>query len=1826
MTTLHLRAFLFAAVITFFSLAFPTSTLAQVIGVAPAQNALGISADTSIVVTFSEDMAATTIDDTTFAAWGQQSGVHKGAINYNAGLKQATLTPATPFALGEVVSVALTNDIFTSASQRLNKFAWQFTTAANPSTGKFTASTDLATGRTPWSVAAADLDGDLDADLAVASKDNNVVSIFKNLGAGVFSAKVDYTVSRPSVVITADFDNDGDVDLAVTSTFDAAVCILKNNGDGTFQPRQNYNVGTDPRGMAASDLDGDGDLDLAVANLELYSVSILKNNGAGVFQNRQDYQLTGKALTISAADLDNDGDNDLAVSNLDNSKLFVLFNNNDATFQPFQQLTVGGAPHAVVAADFDHDGDVDLGTGNKTNSFSLLKNNGNGTFQASQDYPLQGGGKWAVAADVDGDNDIDVAAANFNTNAVSILKNNGDATFQPYSDYAITKNPYSIFAADLDGDGDVEVMTANPTQNGVSILFNRGTVSSKTSTIDFGSTYIGFPEEESFYFYNETPNGINITDVTSSSAKFSIPGNKNFSLAAGDSAKIDLQYAPATASNDTGTTKIFATGFPTQKVFLRGVGVFPSAIIKVSPSSLSFGNASLNKAADLIFNISNNGVLALNVLNITQANPNFTLLSGTTFTIPPGQTQSLAVRFMPPFLGSQTDTLKIYNDDPNSALVRMPLSASGVATLLPEISTQPVELKFDSVYVGVSANLTLRVYNRGAATLSLTNIVSTDKRFTVTTSTAATLAPDDSHTVNVKFSPNQLGLQEGLLNITSNDANENPLSLRLNGIGKATPAPALSKVTPTSGNRLQALSVGFKGNNFIAGVTNVNVGADIVLNSVTVHGADSLTANITIGVNAAPGGRDFFVMNSGPGGGVSASKTFSVNNPAPVLSQINPAAGNRLQTLTAGFKGANFISGVSTINAGTSFTIKNMTVHRSDSLSASITIAANTVLGGRNFSITNSGPGGGTSSHQIFTVANPAPALTALAPATGIRGQTIDVLFSGTNFISGVTSVNVATGIKVNSITVNSPTSVTANLTIGYNTPTGPANFSVTNAAPGGGISANQIFNVKNPSPGATNLAPAMGNLLQTLNLGFKGANFIQGVSGVNMGPEVTVNSVTVQRLDSLTANVTIGAKALTGTRNVSVFNGEPGGGISGNLQFTINKPVPALTQINPASGNRLQTLDLGCKGNNFIEGVTAVNVGPGILINTLAVHRADSLTVNVTIAENAATGSRNFSVTNGPPGGGVSQPKPFSVNNPIPTLLRLTPASANRLQTLNVGCKGTNFISGVSSVNAGAGVTTNNVIVHRSDSLTANITVAANAVTGPRNFSVTNGGPGGGTSGTQTFSVGNSVPILTSINPASGLRTQTLNVGCKGNNFINGITTVNIGVDININSITIHRVDSLTANLTIANNATTGARPFTVTNSGIGGGTSAGMDFTVIDPTPTLTKINPVSGGRLQTLEVGFKGANFSPSLTSISVGPNITLNNMTIHRPDSLTANITIEPTATPGPRDFVVTNFDPVFSARQTFTVNNPAPSLTKIEPARASRSQQLEVNLTGTNFINKLTVLNAGPGIVINFLIVSSATSITTNLTVLPTATRGEHKISVSNGAPGGGVSGELTFMVLNTEPTKPRLLQPAQNQLVPLAKPFQPLKFLWSRSFDRDFEDTLKYAINVKGGGLDTTFMGIKDTTVAVNILPRLKVATEYAWQVLVSDGEVTLSWPDQLIFKTSNTITAVQERDRLIPSEYRLEQNYPNPFARPDRFTETTFKYQLPKETLVTLKIYDILGQEVITLVDQRQAPGYYQAAWNGRNARGEVAPGGVYFYRLQAGDFSRVMKMTLVR
>lgn len=102
---------------------------------------------------------------------------------------------------------------------------------------------------------------------------------------------------------------------------------------------------------------------------------------------------------------------------------------------------------------------------------------------------------------------------------------------------------------------------------------------------------------------------------------------------------------------------------------------------------------------------------------------------------------------------------------------------------------------------------------------------------------------------------------------------------------------------------------------------------------------------------------------------------------------------------------------------------------------------------------------------------------------------------------------------------------------------------------------------------------------------------------------------------------------------------------------------------------------------------------------------------------------------------------------------------------------------------------------------------------------------------------------------------------------------------------------------------------------------------------------------------------------------------------------------------------------------------------------------------------------------------------------------------------------------------------------------------------------------------------------------------------------------------------SVERTDLAVPAEFRLAQNYPNPFN-----PSTTIEFELKNNAYVKLSVYNMLGQRVRNLVDQKQTAGRYLVQWDGMDENGKAVSSGIYFYRIETESFSATKKMLLIR
>ena len=720
----------------------------------------------------------------------------------------------------------------------------------------------------------------------------------------------------------------------------------------------------------------------------------------------------------------------------------------------------------------------------------------------------------------------------------------------------------------------------------------------------------------------------------------------------------------------------------------------------------------------------------------------------------------------------------------------------------------------------------------------------------------------------------------------------------------------------------------------------------------------------------------------------SSPDSSSPTTAAPNLNSLTPStaiAGSAGFTLTV--EGFNFnIDFVIRVNGTERATVFVSPTQLTTSISAAEIATAGT------FAVTVFDPGsptGGESAPLFFTINNPAPTLSTIIPSTKTVGDApFTLTLNGTNFTTG--SVMRFNG-EPRATTFISATQLSAQVLSTDLQSTGVFPITVLNPAPGGGASIEIDFTVNNPAPALSTITPnnaAAGGGPFTLTL--TGTNFVSGAvvrwNGANR-PTTVINGT------QATAEITAADLAAGGIFNVTITNPAPGGGSSGALGFAVNSPVPTLSTINPTSrtaGGSLFTLTV--TGTNFVSN-SVVRFNGSNRATTFV--NSSQLTAQITAADTTVAGSYPVTVFNPTPGGGVSGAVNLGVNNPIPTVSTISPASriaGDPGFTLTVN--GSNFNSSSTVRFGGSNRTTT---LASSSRLTVQITAADIAISGSYPITVFNAAPGGGTSNAVNLSVASPPVSIGSISPSSktaGGVDFTLTV--TGTNFtsssvvqFNGTARVTTFVS----------ATQINATILAADIALAGTYPITVSNSG------SISNVVNLSVTPVLSNLSPSSaraGGSGFTLTVNGVGFVNGSIVRFNGVNCSTTFISAT-----QLTASI--QPTDLTAAGAFPISVVTPVPSNLSSGSLNlSVTPGISNLSPMTAATgSGAFTLTVEGAGFINGSVVRWNGSSRTTTFV---NSTKLTAAITATDVASAGTFPVTVRNSTPTTLTSNAINFKV------------------------------------------------------------------------------------------------------------------------------------------------------------------------------------------------------------------------
>jgi hypothetical protein len=628
----------------------------------------------------------------------------------------------------------------------------------------------------------------------------------------------------------------------------------------------------------------------------------------------------------------------------------------------------------------------------------------------------------------------------------------------------------------------------------------------------------------------------------------------------------------------------------------------------------------------------------------------------------------------------------------------------------------------------------------------------------------------------------------------------------------------------------------------------VSYGGDITLGPVQVTSPTTLTVQGAASATAYPGYRNLTVT--------TGTQVLSIGNavyisPGPaVINSVTPNTGGQGVTFSSvQINGINthWQQGVTTLTFP-GVLVNSFTVNSPTSITASIVVNTTTNPGQVNVTATTLGEV--ATEVNAFTITQTQAELAFINPSSLPQGQTQNLSITGidTNFASGTSVVSSTnSGITINSATVNSATSITANVTVSPVTLLGYKNITVTTGAQI--VASNSLFQATSGPAAISGINPTDGGEGQSVQVSVNGSqtHFAQGLTTASFSGGISVTGVTVQSLTQATVNIYIPVYVALGTYNVTLTTG---GEVATILNgFTVNTGSPVIANVNPPTGTQGLTTNVALTGGftSWVQGTSVASFGSGITVNPpLTVNSPTSAIANITISPTATLGSRTVTVTTNSQTASITGG--FTVLAGAPTLVTSTPGSGQAGATLNLVITGdfTNFQQAFSTVSLGDGITTNFITVNSPTQITANITIPGNAATGSTYVSVTT--LGSTITLDDAFTVLPGTPVITQINPNVGTQGQTdENVTIIGlyTNWVNGTTVASFGgpsTGITVNSTTVNSATNLTVNISISGTAPLG--PVTVTTTTHSEIENVAGGFTIQSATPPSPQVISLSPG----------------------------------------------------------------------------------------------------------------------------------------------------------------------------------------------------------------------------------------------------------------------------------------------------------------------------------------------------------------------------------------------
>jgi Abnormal spindle-like microcephaly-assoc'd, ASPM-SPD-2-Hydin len=332
--------------------------------------------------------------------------------------------------------------------------------------------------------------------------------------------------------------------------------------------------------------------------------------------------------------------------------------------------------------------------------------------------------------------------------------------------------------------------TANIPLSGTGDAVPAPNLTLSATSISFGQTQIGSKVSRSLVLTSSGNAPLDVNTITISGAAFSL-GTQSLpaTLPPGQQLTLTVTFDPTTEGPDAGTLTVGSndpSGAAT--VSLGGTGTTTAAPqLTVSPTVVNFGSVPLNIASTQSVTLTSTGTAPVILSAATVTGPPFSV-NGATFplTVNPNQSVTLQVQFDPTAAGAASGQMTLASNSTTGATTRIQLSGTGTPATTPQLMVSTNSLSFGNVAVNSTATLPVTLTSSGTAPLTINAATVNGMGFADPGATLpTTLSPNQSVTLQVKFSPTAAGAATGQLTVTSNSSTGGSAVVQLSGTGTA---------------------------------------------------------------------------------------------------------------------------------------------------------------------------------------------------------------------------------------------------------------------------------------------------------------------------------------------------------------------------------------------------------------------------------------------------------------------------------------------------------------------------------------------------------------------------------------------------------------------------------------------------------------------------------------------------------------------------------------------------------------------------------------------------------------------------------------------------------------------------------------------------------------------------------------------------------------------------------------------------------------------------------------------------------------------------------